>query len=107
MSQQLENETTKVECNYCGVQISNKVGRIRSHMSKCSKKAKVSQPVHATSGAAALVAVDSDNDESQASSEQASSGIKSFFTKTTNKEKEKIDIQVARFFFANNISFNG
>ena len=32
------DEKTKVECNHCGEHVSNKVSRIRTHMSKCSSR---------------------------------------------------------------------
>ena len=41
-------ENTQVECNYCGVKVSKKIERIKTHLSKCSKKIKLDKQAQAS-----------------------------------------------------------
>ena len=59
----VDGENTQVECNYCGVKVGKKIERVKTHLSKCSKKIKLDKQVQ-----------------------------------TTVKEKQKLDMQMARFF---------
>ena len=41
-------ENTQVECNYRGVKVRKKIERIKTHLSKCSKKIKVDKQAQAS-----------------------------------------------------------
>ena len=109
----VEGENTQVECNYCGVKVSKKIERVKTHLSKCSKKIKLDKQAkastsqnQASNAAATLVVDDESSDSDNPPIEQSQSkGLGKFLTKTTIKEKQKLDMQIARFFFGNNISF--
>ena len=87
----VEGENTQVECNYCGVKVSKKIERVKTHLSKFSKKIKLDKQAKAStsqnqaSNAAATLVVDdkrSDSDNPPIG-QSKSKGLGKFLTKTT------------------------
>ena len=106
----IEGNSTQVKCNYCDESISNRKLRIESHMGKCKRKREIQndtlQPDDVT------LQPDDENPSSSSSSAALAPAVDkrrrmdSFVTKTSNAKKDELDLQVARFYYANNISFN-
>lgn len=92
-------------CNHCGVDISCKVERVRSHLSKCSKKY---QEKFSNDEVLSVVTNVSDAgiDSSMKILKKRKVGISSYVVSTSLAQKEIFDKKVAKFFYANNIPFN-
>ena len=90
----VEGENTQFECNYCGVKVSKKIERVKTHLSKFSKKIKLDKQAQASTSqnqasnaAATLVVDDKSSDSDNPPIEQSKSkGLGKFLTKTTIKE---------------------
>ena len=84
-----------------------KIERVKTHLSKFSKKIKLDKQAkkastsknQASNAAATLVVDDKSSDSDNPPIEQSKSkGLGKFLTKTTVKEKQKLDVQIAIFF---------
>ena len=91
----------KAKCKHCGLEVSNKIERIRLHLKKCEK----------------FVSQKEDSDEPDVkrpkqedlpgpSRSMKQAKLQEFVMKTTEQKKDKLDAMVADFFYANNIPFN-
>ena len=131
----VENDKNSVVCKHCNLVISKKIERVRAHLIKCSKKTVVVDDCmqigeSGASTSAAIVVEDdqetalqsntssvecskfSDSSSSQPTTSGASPSmpkrqrsISSFVVRTSAETKDKIDMQLARFFFSANIAF--
>ena len=67
----VEGENTQFECNYCGVKVGKKIERVKTHLSKFSKKIKLDKQAkkastsqNQASNAAATLVVDDESSDS-------------------------------------------
>ena len=106
MSLMLRVRTHKLNVIIVELKLLKKLKESR-HLSKCSKKieldkqAKASTSQNQVSNAAATLVVDDESSDSDNPpiEQSKSKGLGKFLTKTTIKEKQKLDMQIARFFF--------
>lgn len=113
----IPTDKNKVKCDHCGIEISSKVERVRTHLSKCPKRRVTCNPVQfqenaSTSGLETLPTSSAIHCEKQDSNGDSAPLFKrqkllsDFAIKTTNHQKSDLDLKVAKFFYANNIAFN-
>ena len=132
----LGDQPNRVICNYCKESITKKIERVKSHLDKCRRKKKgsandstevfsnISVLESRPSTSAASNKSNQSEDEEQVCFSvisddsyssifhsnpmkvQRQTSISKFVATTTSKQKDELDLQVARFFFSANIPFN-
>ena len=107
MSLMLRERTHNLNVIIVELKLVKKIERVKTHLSKFSKKIKLDKQAkkastsqnQASNAAATLVVDDKSSDSDNPPIEQSKSkGLGKFLTKTTVKEKQKLDVQIAIFF---------
>ena len=90
-------EGDKAKCNHCDEKLSKRSGRISTHLDKC-RKYKIAEERTSVEEQAPSTSDVPDPPKRMR--------LNNFVTKTSSEQKKQLDIQVARFFFSANLSFN-
>lgn len=86
------------KCKYCGNVRSNHVERMKNHLSECLKNRDSDPDINYVSG--------SESDVVVTETQTKKFKLDSFIVKTSGSSAQKLDLLVAKFFYANNIPFS-
>ena len=104
----IEECKTQVRCNHCNDPVSKRIERMKTHLGKCpkklskDKKRKLENNNEIEGEVDDLV--DDDNNESRAPPAKKLK-LDNFIIRTSDEQKRKFDMQVARFWYSCNLSF--
>lgn len=94
-----DNNKVYAKCKYCGNIRSNHVVRMKSHLSQClQNRSSDLDEVNFASG--------SESKPTEPETQAKRSKLDSFVVKTSGSSAQKLDLLVAKFFYANNIPFS-
>ena len=93
-------EGENISCSHCHEVLSKKIERVRNHLSKCAQYQKSQEVGSGSNNQNSL-----ENEMFEEFMPSKVQKIDQFISKTSDKEREKLDKQIGRAFFANNFSF--